>query len=117
MYIFILAILYEPLSAIFGTQLSLLWSILAEIVFRCPKTGNFLVFNGEIYAGLPIETHENDGLALLRQLGGSAGNEQEILSTLSALQGEFAFIFYEKSRGDLWICKDKIGRFVGGLFL
>jgi asparagine synthetase B (glutamine-hydrolysing) len=63
-----------------------------------------LCFNGELYGGLPIGEAENDGDALFAALAGEA----DIVTTLSRLQGPWAFVFWD---GDtLWFGRDVFGR-------
>nr|XP_046259294.1 asparagine synthetase domain-containing protein 1 [Scatophagus argus] len=71
--------------------------------------GNVLVWNGEIFGGLPVMPEENDTAVFSQRLS-SCSSPSEILSVLSSIQGPWAFIYYQKAEGYLWFGRDFFGR-------
>lgn len=71
--------------------------------------GNVLEWNGEIFSGLPVGPAENDTAVFSQQLS-SCGGPSEILALLSAIQGPWAFIYYQKAGHSLWFGRDFFGR-------
>ncbi|XP_053140865.1 asparagine synthetase domain-containing protein 1 [Hemicordylus capensis] len=74
-----------------------------------PVSGNVLLWNGEIFNGIPLESEENDTQVIFHQLC-SSSNESDILSVLSSVRGPWSFIFYQASRHYLWFGRDYFGR-------
>ncbi|KAM3861740.1 asparagine synthetase domain-containing protein 1 [Diretmus argenteus] len=73
------------------------------------STGNVLVWNGEIFGGLPVRPEENDTNILAQQLS-ACNNASEILSVLSSVQGPWAFVYYQQAGDYLWFGRDFFGR-------
>lgn len=71
--------------------------------------GNVLEWNGEIFSGLPVGPQENDTAVFSQRLS-SCGGPSEILALLSAIQGPWAFIYYQKAGHFLWFGRDFFGR-------
>uniref|UniRef100_A0A0L8IHH6 Asparagine synthetase [glutamine-hydrolyzing] n=1 Tax=Octopus bimaculoides TaxID=37653 RepID=A0A0L8IHH6_OCTBM len=74
------------------------------------QNGNILLWNGEIFDGLPeLQEDDNDTEALLTALS-HCHTDEEILSLLSHLQGPWAFIYWQVERKQLWFGRDVLGR-------
>lgn len=71
--------------------------------------GNVLEWNGEIFNGLTVGPEENDTAVLSQRLS-SCCNPSEILALLSAIQGPWSFIYYQKAGSSLWFGRDFFGR-------
>lgn len=71
--------------------------------------GNVLLWNGEVFGGLPISPNENDTAVISRNLA-SCNSPSEILNSFSSIQGPWAFIYYQKARNYLWFGRDFFGR-------
>nr|XP_060634193.1 asparagine synthetase domain-containing protein 1-like [Anolis sagrei ordinatus] len=74
-----------------------------------PTSDNVLLWNGEVFSGIPVEAEENDTDIVFRRLC-SCINESDILSLLSSIRGPWSFIFYQASRHCLWFARDFFGR-------
>lgn len=75
--------------------------------------GNILVFNGELYAGLPgleADPDASDTTLLSQALEDAADSSEEIAKTLASIYGEFAFAFYHAATSTLWFGRDRLGR-------
>ncbi|XP_044072496.1 asparagine synthetase domain-containing protein 1 [Siniperca chuatsi] len=72
-------------------------------------TGNVLVWNGEIFGGLPVMPEENDTAVVSQQLS-SCNSPSEILSVLSTVRGPWGFVYYQKAGDYLWFGRDLFGR-------
>ncbi|XP_061579823.1 asparagine synthetase domain-containing protein 1 isoform X2 [Cololabis saira] len=71
--------------------------------------GNILVWNGEIFGGLPVMVEENDTAVVSRKLS-SCKSPSEILTVLSTIQGPWGFVYYQKAGDYLWFGRDFFGR-------
>ena len=82
---------------------------------RDPETGNMIIFNGEIYnfAELKAELQKLDPNYQFR-----SSTDTEVLlrgyaawgtEMLKRLDGMFAFVLYDRSRGTLFVARDHIG--------
>ncbi|XP_028661900.2 asparagine synthetase domain-containing protein 1 [Erpetoichthys calabaricus] len=71
--------------------------------------GNVLLWNGEVFGGVPVCSEDNDTQAVLRHLGASR-TEAQVLAVLSAVRGPWAFIYYQARRQWLWFGRDYFGR-------
>ncbi len=75
-----------------------------------------LLFNGEIYASLdparfPYDPVLNDGLQLLGHLDRLVKEDGSLEQLLfESLEGEFALVYYSRSRETFFIAKDAVGR-------
>ncbi|XP_054471225.1 asparagine synthetase domain-containing protein 1 [Anoplopoma fimbria] len=73
------------------------------------NTGNVLVWNGEIFGGLPVMPEENDTAVVSQRLS-SCDSPSEILSVLSTVRGPWGFVYYQKAGDYLWFGRDFFGR-------
>ncbi|XP_059199430.1 asparagine synthetase domain-containing protein 1 [Centropristis striata] len=72
-------------------------------------TGNVLLWNGEIFGGVPVPPEENDTAVVSGRLS-SCSSSSEILSVLSSLRGPWGFVYYQKAGDYLWFGRDVLGR-------
>ncbi|XP_042350472.1 asparagine synthetase domain-containing protein 1 [Plectropomus leopardus] len=73
------------------------------------NAGNVLVWNGEIFGGLPVMPEENDTAVVSQRLS-SCNSPSEILSVLSTIRGPWGFVYYQKAGDYLWFGRDFLGR-------
>ncbi|XP_054881596.1 asparagine synthetase domain-containing protein 1-like [Poeciliopsis prolifica] len=71
--------------------------------------GNVLLWNGEIFAGLPVDPDRNDTAVLSQRLQ-SCRTAAEILPVLSAVRGPWAFVYHHRATECLWFGRDFFGR-------
>ncbi|KAJ8247174.1 hypothetical protein GJAV_G00259610 [Gymnothorax javanicus] len=71
--------------------------------------GNVLLWNGEVFGGLPVGREENDTQVLVQHLSRSQQPE-EVLSVLSRVRGPWAFVYYQAAQQCLWFGRDFFGR-------
>lgn len=62
--------------------------------------------NGEIFDGLDIPPSQNDGAALFDELQ----TGKPIEEVLNAMEGPYAFVWYDAVRNRLYWCRDCLGR-------
>lgn len=73
------------------------------------STGNILLWNGEIFGGIEVGEEENDGLKLLELLDKSE-LDADVLTHISAIEGPWALIYWQRNRRKLWFGRDVFGR-------
>uniref|UniRef100_UPI0037E923E7 asparagine synthetase domain-containing protein 1 n=1 Tax=Semicossyphus pulcher TaxID=241346 RepID=UPI0037E923E7 len=73
------------------------------------NAGNVLLWNGEIFGGVPVMPEENDTAVISQRLS-SCNNPSEILSVLSSMRGPWGFVYYQKAADCLWFGRDFFGR-------
>lgn len=71
--------------------------------------GNVLVWNGEVFGGVPVTPAENDTAVVSQKLS-FCSSPSEILSVLSSIRGPWAFVYYQKAGDYLWFGRDFFGR-------
>lgn len=71
--------------------------------------GSVLLWNGEVFGGLPVKVDENDTEVLCRHLS-TCNTPTEILSVISSVQGPWAFVYYQQPGDYLWFGRDFFGR-------
>ncbi|XP_016853504.1 asparagine synthetase domain-containing protein 1 [Anolis carolinensis] len=74
-----------------------------------PTSDNVLLWNGEVFDGIPVEAEENDTDIIFHHLC-SCSNDSDILSLLSSIRGPWSFIFYQACKHCLWFGRDFFGR-------
>ncbi|XP_047457531.1 asparagine synthetase domain-containing protein 1 [Mugil cephalus] len=72
-------------------------------------SGNVLVWNGEVFGGFPLTAEENDTAVVSQRLS-SCSSPSQILTVLSAIQGPWGFVYYQKAGDCLWFGRDFFGR-------
>lgn len=73
------------------------------------NSGNVLLWNGEIFGGLPVTPEENDTAVVSQRLS-FCNSPSEILSVLSTVRGPWGFVYYQKAGDYLWFGRDFLGR-------
>ncbi|XP_024141826.1 asparagine synthetase domain-containing protein 1 [Oryzias melastigma] len=71
--------------------------------------GNVLMWNGEVFGGISVMPEENDTAIICQKLS-SCKNSSETLALLSAIQGPWTFVYYQKAGDYLWFGRDFFGR-------
>ncbi|XP_037343535.2 asparagine synthetase domain-containing protein 1 [Pungitius pungitius] len=71
--------------------------------------GNVLLWNGEIFGGLPVKPEENDAAVVSRRLS-SCDGPAHVASVLAAARGPWGFVYYQKAGDYLWFGRDFFGR-------
>lgn len=93
-----------------ATVLSLRGHGLTQQPLVSQSTSSILCWNGEAWAikGRPVTG--NDGAAVLAALDAAVGHEA-ILDVFRAVEGPFAFIYYDaRDGGRVYFCRDRLGR-------
>ncbi|XP_038705543.1 asparagine synthetase domain-containing protein C4F6.11c isoform X2 [Tripterygium wilfordii] len=87
--------------------------------------GNVLIYNGEIFGGIHVDSDSNDAEVLMETLGkccscnshrhpkvcSSSGEERtSVPDVLSAIKGPWAIIYWQDSSRTLWFGRDAFGR-------
>ncbi|KAG0273826.1 hypothetical protein BGZ95_010357 [Linnemannia exigua] len=80
-------------------------------------TGNILLWNGEIFDGIPVDHHENDGRVLMNQLEvisardqGAQEHKQDFLDLMARIEGPYAFVYFHVLSQTLYFGRDCLGR-------
>ncbi|KAF8973774.1 asparagine synthase-domain-containing protein [Flammula alnicola] len=73
------------------------------------RNGNVLCWNGEIFEGIEISSHENDGSKLFDLLC-SIKTPEGIRDVFCSIEGPYAFAFYHESSQRLYFGRDPLGR-------
>ncbi|KAG9271718.1 asparagine synthetase domain-containing protein 1 [Astyanax mexicanus] len=71
--------------------------------------GNTLLWNGEVFGGLPVGAEENDTKVVIQHLS-LCKNPSDLLSVLSQVKGTWSFIYYSKVNQCIWFGRDFFGR-------
>lgn len=92
-----------------ATVLSLRGHGITEQPLVSQDTNSILCWNGEAWSigGCPV--YANDGAAVLGALDGAVGHEN-ILGVLRAVEGPFAFVYYDPRGGRIYFGRDRLGR-------
>jgi asparagine synthetase B (glutamine-hydrolysing) len=70
------------------------------------QCGDILCWNGEIWKGLDVKDHENDGLKLLEALTSGA----TVWDVIGNIEGPWAMVYYSSNDRKLWYGRDSLGR-------
>ncbi|KAI0321107.1 asparagine synthase-domain-containing protein [Amylostereum chailletii] len=74
-----------------------------------PETGDILCWNGEIFQGLDIDIHENDGEKLFKTLT-ALHEPEDIVELFGTIEGPHAFAYYHSLSQRLFFARDPLGR-------
>ncbi|KAF9949691.1 hypothetical protein BGZ72_008575 [Mortierella alpina] len=77
------------------------------------KTGNVLLWNGEIFDGIFVDHHQNDGQVLMDQLESITDRTDHctaFLSIMEQIEGPYAFVYFHASSKMLYFGRDCLGR-------
>ncbi|CAM8987935.1 unnamed protein product [Rhodiola kirilowii] len=73
------------------------------------SSGNVLVYNGEIFGGVDVDSGINDGQVLMECLGNCC-SQNSIPDLLSTIKGPWALLYWQNSSKTLWFGRDAFGR-------
>ncbi|KAF9919956.1 hypothetical protein FBU30_010344 [Linnemannia zychae] len=80
-------------------------------------SGNILVWNGEIFDGIPVGHHENDGKVLMSLLESISNSDhsihehrQNFLDLMAKIEGPYAFVYYHEPSQTVYFGRDCLGR-------
>ncbi|XP_059143078.1 asparagine synthetase domain-containing protein 1-like [Physella acuta] len=71
--------------------------------------GNALLWNGEIFGGIQVKSDENDTQVLFGILS-QCTTDEIIVKAFKAIQGPWAFVYWQANAKKLWFGRDKYGR-------
>ncbi|BGP57132.1 hypothetical protein JCM8202v2_004772 [Rhodotorula sphaerocarpa] len=71
-------------------------------------SGDALLWNGEIFDGLEVDEHENDGLKLLERI--ERLGPERFLEAIGPVEGPYAFVYFQASSNRLYFGRDPLGR-------
>ncbi|KAF9111717.1 Asparagine synthetase domain-containing protein 1 [Mortierella sp. AM989] len=79
------------------------------------KSGNVLIWNGEIFDGIFVGNHQNDGQILMDQLEAISEQDNEehtklFLGVMAKIEGPYAFVYYHASSLKIYFGRDCLGR-------
>ncbi|KAF9356729.1 hypothetical protein BGX26_004843 [Mortierella sp. AD094] len=80
------------------------------------KSGNVLIWNGEIFDGIFVDHHQNDGRVLMDQLEAISDQESEkehtkvFLEVMAKIEGPYAFVYFHASSSKVYFGRDCLGR-------
>ncbi|XP_076947218.1 uncharacterized protein LOC143619084 [Bidens hawaiensis] len=86
------------------------------------KSGNILVYNGEVFGGIEISNNSNDGEVLIESLskccnclshehdGTCTSGKYSVPESLSKIKGPWALIYWQESSKTIWFGRDALGR-------
>ncbi|GAA5922140.1 hypothetical protein JCM3775_003504 [Rhodotorula graminis] len=72
------------------------------------RDGNVLLWNGEVFDGLKVSPHENDGQKLFEQI--QHHGPSRFFASIRDVEGPYAFIYYEASTSRIYFARDPLGR-------
>ncbi|KAI6652760.1 Asparagine synthetase domain-containing protein 1-like [Oopsacas minuta] len=76
---------------------------------KSDKSGNSLLFNGEIFSGYDIADGDNDTVVLFSALVSCSGAEP-LLKCIADIRGPWALVFWRQNARELWFGRDIFGR-------
>ncbi|KAF9916373.1 hypothetical protein BX616_003924 [Lobosporangium transversale] len=80
------------------------------------KTGNILLWNGEIFDGIFVDHHENDGEVLMTKLEAFSQTDNvqshtnRILQVMASIEGPYAFVYFHALTRTIHFGRDCLGR-------
>ena len=84
----------------YGAVLHLRGDVVTRQPHVSPQTGNVLIWNGEIFGGIFVDHHQNDGQVLMGQLEaistehGGDKYSALFLGIMAKIEGPYAFVYY-----------------------
>ncbi|KAF9092062.1 hypothetical protein BGX29_010635 [Mortierella sp. GBA35] len=80
-------------------------------------SGNVLIWNGEIFDGIAVDHHENDGRVLMDRLetissqdSGAHGHRDAFLDLMAKIEGPYAFVYFHAPSQVVYFGRDCLGR-------
>ncbi|GJN92383.1 hypothetical protein Rhopal_005413-T1 [Rhodotorula paludigena] len=70
--------------------------------------GDVLLWNGEIFDGLEVSPHENDGQKLFDQI--QRYGPSNFFAAIHDIEGPYAFVYYQASTQRVYFARDPLGR-------
>ncbi|KAF9379308.1 hypothetical protein CPB97_009039 [Podila verticillata] len=79
------------------------------------QSGNVLLWNGEIFDGIAVDQHENDGEVLMAKLESiseepSSDYPRAFLNIMAKIEGPYAFLYFHASTKQIFFGRDCLGR-------
>ncbi|KAG0346248.1 hypothetical protein BG004_002096 [Podila humilis] len=79
------------------------------------RSGSVLLWNGEIFDGIPVGQHENDGQVLMVHLEAISAQEpafhpKSFLDIMEKVEGPYAFLYYHAPSKRIFFGRDCLGR-------
>jgi asparagine synthetase B (glutamine-hydrolysing) len=93
-----------------GSLLQLRGSAPSAAPLADARTGSLLLFNGEVFGGLPLAPGASDAAALLTALAACAADAAAVVGVLSRLRGPWALIYWSPEARTLFFGRDALGR-------
>ncbi|GAA5891353.1 hypothetical protein JCM8208_002596 [Rhodotorula glutinis] len=72
------------------------------------RDGNVLLWNGEVFDGLEVSPHENDGQKLFDQI--QQYGPTRFFAAIRDVEGPYAFIYFEAATNRIYFARDPLGR-------
>ncbi|GAA5823765.1 hypothetical protein JCM11251_003284 [Rhodosporidiobolus azoricus] len=72
------------------------------------ENGDVFLWNGEVFDGLEVGPHENDGQKLFDRI--QAYGPSSFFAAIRDVEGPYAFIYYQASMQRLYFARDPLGR-------
>ncbi|SCZ89096.1 BZ3500_MvSof-1268-A1-R1_Chr1-1g00952 [Microbotryum saponariae] len=82
--------------------------VVAPQPFVEADTGDVLLWNGEVFDGLTVGPHDNDGSRLFHEI--QQAGPRALPAVLQGIEGPYAFFYFDKARNTLWFGRDHLGR-------
>ncbi|KAF8980613.1 hypothetical protein BGZ46_003964 [Entomortierella lignicola] len=80
------------------------------------KSGNVLIWNGEIFDGIFVDHHQNDGQVLMDLLEAISDQEKVVdhaklfLEIMAKIEGPYAFVYFHALSSKIYFGRDCLGR-------
>ncbi|KAI1315381.1 hypothetical protein EDD11_000885 [Mortierella claussenii] len=90
-----------------------------DVVTRQPHVsskGNVLIWNGEIFDGIFVDHHQNDGQVLMETLeaiseqGNIKEHTRHFLKIMAKIEGPYAFVYFHAATSTIYFGRDCLGR-------
>ncbi|GAA5954844.1 hypothetical protein JCM8115_005546 [Rhodotorula mucilaginosa] len=72
------------------------------------SAGDVLLWNGEIFDGVEVGEHENDGMKLMERI--EEFGPERFLEAIGPVEGPYAFVYFQAAPKRLWYGRDPLGR-------
>ncbi|KAH7883785.1 asparagine synthase-domain-containing protein [Phlebopus sp. FC_14] len=82
----------------------------APVVQPHQQEGDVLCWNGEVFEGLDMDPCENDGVKIFERFRSLSTPGWSIPILLGAVEGPYAFVYYNSSLEKIYFARDPLGR-------
>ncbi|KAH7920081.1 hypothetical protein BV22DRAFT_1074525 [Leucogyrophana mollusca] len=82
----------------------------APVVQPHEQEGDVLCWNGEVFEGMEIDEHENDGVRLFEAIRSLSNPDTDLPGLLGSIEGPYALVFYHGTSKRLYFARDPLGR-------